>query len=84
MVLDDALASRLLVYLADRYLPVMSDWVDTRDVAAAFAVAETDIERRYERLLEQGLIEVSPPDGENTSSAALITVRGLLAIGRAP
>jgi DNA-binding IclR family transcriptional regulator len=84
VVLDDALAVRILTFLASRYLPVMSDWVETPEIAAALAVPAADVERRLEPLLQQGLIEVSPADEENERPAALITVKGLLAIGRVP
>jgi hypothetical protein len=84
VVPDDPLTQRLLAYLADRYLPVMSEWIDAAEIAAALAVPQEEIERRYEPLLVRGLIEVSPADEENERSASLITVKGLLAIGRVP
>ncbi len=84
MVLDDALALRILTFLAGRYLPVMSNWVETPEIATALAVSAEDVEQRLEPLLWQGLIELSLADEENEQPAALITVKGLLAIGRVP
>jgi DNA-binding IclR family transcriptional regulator len=84
VVLDDVLALRILSFLAGRYRPVMSDWVEVPEIAAALTIPAEDVEQRLQPLQQQGLIEVSPVDEENEQTAALITVKGLLAIGRVP
>lgn len=84
MVTEDPLALRVLAYLASKYRPVLSEWVEVPEIAAALALPEGEVEARCQRLLERGLVETSPPDDENESAAALITVKGLLAIGRVP
>ena len=80
----DSVASYVLNYLADQYRPVSSEWVDTSAIASAIGVDEPRINERLERLVVQGLIELSSPDEEFESYAAVITVKGLRALGRAP
>ena len=80
----DPLTERVLRYLADRYLPVASDWVETRDAAQDLDLHVADVNARCQTLVARGLIELSPPDEEHAGYAALITNKGLLAIGRAP
>ena len=84
MVLEDSVAVRVLTYLADKYRPVTSDWVDVSEIADAIGISADDVLRRCERLLERALVETAPADAENDSPAALITVKGLLAVGRVP
>lgn len=84
MATQDPLALRVLAYLANQYRPVMADWVDMAEIAAGLAVSEAEVEARCQLLLQRGFIEAAPPDEENESPAALITVKGLLAIGRVP
>jgi DNA-binding transcriptional ArsR family regulator len=84
VVLDDPLSLRILTFLAGRYLPVMSEWIEAGEIAAALSVPAAEVERRLQALLERGLVEFSPADEENEQAAALITVKGLLAIGRVP
>ena len=62
----------------------MSEWVEMPEIAAALGVPAAVIEASCEALLSAGLLESSPPDEENENWAALITVKGLLAIGRVP
>jgi DNA-binding MarR family transcriptional regulator len=84
MVLDDPIMGRVLIYLADRYRPVTSDWVDMSEIARALGLSTDDVVARCQRLLEQAFVETAPADAENESPAALITVKGLLAVGRVP
>jgi hypothetical protein len=81
---EDPLSLRVLTYLADAYRPVMSDWIDYSEIALALAAPISAIQSCCEDLERQTLIETAPPDDENESSAAIITVRGLLSIGRPP
>jgi DNA-binding transcriptional ArsR family regulator len=83
-MLNDPIAVRVLTYLADKYRPVTSDWVDVSEIATAIGISADSVAARCERLLEQALVETAPADAENESPAALITVKGLLAIGRVP
>lgn len=78
------LSLRILTYLADAYLPVVSEWVDCSQIASEFGLPVGDIELRCHQLERQTLIEVAAPDQDNPNAAALITVKGLLAIGRVP
>lgn len=80
----DSVASHVLNYLADQYRPVSSEWVDTPAIAGATGIDEPRIDRRLAHLAVQGLIELSSPDEEFESYAAVITVKGLRALGRAP
>jgi hypothetical protein len=80
----DPLSLRILDFLAERYLPVMSDWVDVSAIAESLGVPAEEIERRCAGLQAQALVELAPPDEEHSSAAALITVKGLLAVGRVP
>jgi DNA-binding IclR family transcriptional regulator len=81
---DDALSLRILNHLAECYLPVMSDWVDATAIAASIGLPVEEVERRCAELQAQGLVETAAPDDEHGSAAALITVKGLLAVGRLP
>lgn len=80
----DGLSERVLEYLADRYRPVSSDWVETQAIAQSFGIDASEVDARCQALIARGFIELSPPDEENLGSAAIITNKGLLAIGRAP
>jgi hypothetical protein len=81
---DDPVSPRILNYLAECYLPVMSDWVDLTAIAASIGAPVEEVERRCAWLQSQGLVETAPPDEEHASAGALITVKGLLAVGRLP
>lgn len=81
---DDPLALGILTALAAQYQPVAADWVETRAIAAATGIEEARVNSHCKLLLAQGLIELSPPDEEHDGYAAIITVKGLLAIGRTP
>lgn len=78
------LAERILAYLGDQYRPVQSDWVETLEIASALRVEAAEVDARCQSLAARGLVELSPPDEENESYAAIITTKGLLAIGRVP
>jgi hypothetical protein len=84
MSTTDPLADRILRFLGDRYLPVQTDWIETPRIAAALHVEAERVDARCRILAERGLIELSAPDDENATYAALITTKGLLAIGRVP
>jgi DNA-binding transcriptional ArsR family regulator len=84
MVLEDANAIRILGYLADRYRPVSSEWVDASDIASALGIEPDAVDQLFDGLRASGLVEMSLPDEEHESSAAIITVKGLLDLGRAP
>ena len=81
---EDPLPQRILAYLADTYRPVMSDWIGYSEIALALATPISAIQSCCLDLERQTLIETAPPDDENESSAAIITVKGLLSIGRPP
>jgi hypothetical protein len=80
----DPLSLRVLQYLAGKYRPVTSDWVDAAEISIGLAAPIDAIEQACARLLGGGLIELSPADEENEHDAALITVKGLLALGLVP
>jgi hypothetical protein len=82
--MDDALTARILEYLGDRYLPVQGDWVELPAMAASLRIECKRLVTRCEALAGRGLIELAAPDADDDSYAAIITARGLLAIGRAP
>lgn len=84
MVVEDRLTLRILSYLADRYRPVTSELVDLAEIASVLGAPMPDIELRCRHLVEQTLVEIALPDAENENAAAVITVKGLLAIGRVP
>jgi hypothetical protein len=84
VVTPDLFAQRILAYLGDRYLPVHSDWVETEAIAAALRAETTDVEAHLRDLVQPGLVELACPDEDNSSYAAIITTKGLLAIGRLP
>lgn len=84
MVNLDPMSLRVLTFLADRYQPVMSEWVETPEIAAGLSVPLTEVDDCCRSLTGPGLVELSLPDAENPHAAALITVKGLLAIGRVP
>lgn len=75
---------RVLTYLADRYRPVSSDWVETQSIAGALGLPIGEINSRCQMLIAQGLIELSPPDEEHESYAAIVTTKGLRLLGRGP
>jgi hypothetical protein len=80
----DPFAQRILLVLADRYLPVHADWVQAAEIAVSLRVGTADVEARLLDLVTPGLVELASPDDENPCYAAIITTRGLLAIGRLP
>jgi hypothetical protein len=81
---EGSIPAGILYFLAERYLPVMSDWVDVSEIAGALGLPIEEVERYTAELQEHALIETAPPDEEHASAAAIITVKGLLAIGRLP
>jgi hypothetical protein len=81
---DNSIELGVLTYLADNYRPVMSEWIEAVELATALSLPIESVEACCAQLQQRGLIEMSPPDEENEHAAALITVKGLLAIGRVP
>jgi hypothetical protein len=81
---DTAADGPILAYLADRYVPVQTDWTETAAIARALGEDVARIDARCGALAREGLLELSAPDAENDCAAAIITVKGLLAIGRLP
>lgn len=81
---EQPFAARILTYLADRYLPVFSEWVETRTIARELGVDEENVNATCRLLRERALIELAEPEESGESLAAIITTPGLLAIGRVP
>jgi len=82
--MEDPRSAGVLEYLGDRYLPVHADWVELPAMAVSLGLDPATLVACCQALAGQGLIELAAPDGENDNHAAIITTRGLLAIGRAP
>ena len=78
------LSRAILVFLADRYFPVLGDWVEVPLIAGALDRDLADTVTCCEALSSAALIELAAPDADNESHAAIITTQGLLAIGRPP